>query len=79
MSDTVAISRNRYIFPVALDDIHLASRTVAAPPKDDGLRRRLVVVADLKAEHPQGPIFALGQALSGLAAAVAGLWKRPPG
>jgi hypothetical protein len=43
------------------------------------LRRRLVVVADLKAEHPQGPIFALGQALSGLAAAGAGLWKRPPG
>lgn len=38
-------------------------------------RRITLNIVQWFAEHPKGPIFALGQALSGLAAAVAGLWK----
>ena len=49
VAQLAAITRNRKPLPVALDDIHLAIRTVAAPPEDDGLRRRLVAgLADLE-------------------------------
>jgi hypothetical protein len=43
------VARNKDIFPIAFDDIHFAIRIVATPLKDDGLRGRAVVEADLEA------------------------------